>query len=107
MKTISEYSIHCTPEQTRKALALGAQLEYSTDYSLLINGVPYEIPTAEEMIGWLEAQEGIHEVRVNQNSCLEWYFCVCGQVENKFKTRKEATHAAIDAALKYLSENVK
>lgn len=72
MKTISDYTIYCTPEQTRKALELGAPLyklsmsvedSHLRDKSIRINTdeelIDYAIPTAEEMIGWLEVQKYI------------------------------------------------
>lgn len=112
-KKISDYTIYCTEEQVKKALELGAPIE---SYPIMF--VPHDVPryekqinkgwiafpspTAEQMICWLEEQ-GIHEVRVAQNSCLKWYFCVCGKIKNKFSTRKEATIASIDAALEYLN----
>lgn len=65
MKTISDYTIYCTAEQTKQALELGAQIEYAKVIDT-INGnsirIPeetgefYLIPTAEQMIGWLQSK---------------------------------------------------
>ena len=120
MKTISDYSIYCTPEQTKKALGLGAPIYVydkrnsdairELDVTLkdkveLPNGLYAEIPIAEQMIGWLEEQEKID------------FFCIANFgfdlqttndgiiAERNFPSRKEATLAAIDAALEYLVKN--
>lgn len=61
MKTISDYTINCTPEQTLKAIKLGAPIQYET---YCINGISHKvtdsngedviiIPTAEQMIGFI------------------------------------------------------
>ena len=63
---MDRYTINCTSEQTKKALALGAPIDhsgvpfedleslgYSEYYKTIIYGI---IPTAEQMIGWLEEQ---------------------------------------------------
>ena len=71
MESISDYSIYCTEEQTKKALELGAPI----NFRWLYHGIPFhkevnieyghyaEIPTTEEMVGWLEEQ-GVHEVHL-------------------------------------------
>lgn len=106
------YTIYCTEEQTRKVLELGAPLIrfYSTGCSDFINTLiisdteAYAIPTAEEMIGWLEEQEifinVIHDevyfynIQVNDPQPLKL---------DKYTNRREATLAAIDSALAYLA----
>lgn len=122
MKTISDYTIYCTPEQTKKALELGANIiKVEEDF----NAVPtcyvdksndlYEIPTAEQMIGFLEEQNGIKEISVYCDvTGKTWYFDMYGYEGNSlitikeisnsysFLSRKEATLAAIGAALEYL-----
>lgn len=63
MKTISDYTIYCTPEQTKKALELGVPIE-KKEIQVCDNAKNffwhddfyYNYPTAEEMIGWLEEQ---------------------------------------------------
>ena len=94
---MKQYTIYCTPEQARKALGLGAPIEYKLKGTC-------KTPTAEQMIGWLEEQ-GLH-------FDFEFITITCCMVQhngtylcNPFTgTRKEATLAAIDAALEYLSQ---
>lgn len=120
---MERYTIYCTEEQTKKALELGAPLEqvyYNVvtkdalaRYNLvLIGGKEYKIPTAEEMIGWLEEQESILAIEIDRDNTNEvWMYLV--YTDNKevdewkslFFSRKEATLAAIDAALEYLSSH--
>ena len=125
---MNKYTIYCTPEQTRKALGIGASLQFlgyrdCTGWdnepvhknSICVNSKFYEIPTAEQMIGWLE----------EQGLCIEPYRTACGYLctmskvptgsqiysqefegDNKesghFTTRAKATLEAIDYALDYL-----
>lgn len=120
MKTISEYTIYCTQEQTKKARELGAPIEILPNYTEyrvfpLVkckdgNERPCIIPTTEQMIGWLETQglfisidksDGGHifyKIRKGNKYICEW---------NSFSSRKEATLAAIGAALEYLKEQNK
>ena len=83
---MNRYTIYCTEEQTKKALELGAPLNccyHNDDFqnTIKIGSLHYvEIPTAEQMLGWLE---------------------------DNYESRKEATLAAIDAALEYLINNRK
>lgn len=124
------YTIFCTSEQTKKALELGAPIEeartlieaQNRKHLMLPNDrrgfiFPY-IPTAEQMIGWLE----------KQGLCIEPYRTACGYLctiskvptgsqiysqkfegddedSGQFTTRGKAILAAIDVALKYLTEN--
>lgn len=116
MKTMSDYNVFCTPEQTKKALELGAPIEtYSggdVEY-VGINDCKRIIPTTEQMIGWLEEQRCIIEISIwngYHNGTLYWHYDLCGYNHtfifnddiNEFESRKEATLAAIDAALDYL-----
>lgn len=121
MKTMSDYSIFCTEAQTRKALELGAPIEVREFiggeldddwcYDISTNYV-CEIPTAEQMIGWLEEQGNISSISIetseneiawqwiiyfNDKSWLPWD-AICN-------SRREATIAAIDAALEHLLNN--
>lgn len=96
MKTISDYTIRCTEEQTNKALELGA---------------PIELPTAEQMIGWMEGQGILFDIDTEWNKSVLVYVWDC---ENKslinhvfHGSRKETILAAIDAALGYLSNKKK
>lgn len=112
MKTISEYNIYCTSEQTKKALELGAPIDICNER---ITNIPprvwiedrhewYKLPTAEQMIGWLEEQgimfDIIQCVYVNVWKDSE---VRCIDRTEKY-SRKESTLAAIDAALEYLSD---
>lgn len=135
MKTILDYIIWCTEEQTKKALELGALLftfseSFANDYRTSIHdkycSIPpikeegYEdevyadIPTAEQLSGWLEEQKiFVHIIPCVDISC-SWYIASKGYSKYGYtsdikvcKNRKEATLAAIDAALEYLSKNKK
>lgn len=114
---MERYTIYCTEAQTRKALELGAPIEYGKYYQInaeiLHKGKDgryelYSIPTAEQVIGWLEEQEDIDDILVAK-SITTWYYDVCLTTAksiraSKFNSRKEATLAAIDAALEYLNK---
>lgn len=124
MKTISDYSIYCTPEQTGKALELGAPLYLQSvdddedSIEVVENSVYnyYEIPTAEEMIGWLEDQKYISSIEVSYQYMLNKYcYYIFDNYGNdiesldskiRFNSRKEATLAAINAALEYLMRTI-
>lgn len=133
MKTIDDYTIHCTETQTKKAFELGASLNTppvihmdnkknkENHFVHCMKGNPvvesgYRIvPTGEQMIGWLEDQECIKEISVYCDvTGSNWYFD--GYKNNgdhafasrdSYYSRKEATLAAIDAALEYLSNYVR
>ena len=80
------------------------------------NSTYYVIPTAEQMIGWLEEQKTIHSINVigNDYNC-DWKYGINLNMpdgydylgKEGYHSRKEATLAAIDAALGYLSNNKK
>lgn len=136
MKTMSDYTLFCTPEQTRKAFDLGAPIsegmerhnawnamqriksgketyeEYANKGVAIINGKyvvkALTIPTDEQMIGWLE-EETLGEIRIEQDTEKKWAYTL---FNNRYEfdmsydvyySRKEATIAAIDAALEYLT----
>lgn len=126
---MNRYTIHCTPEQTKRALELGAPINTvksrRTKDTVLSNDVieyddnffTYVVsPTAEQIIGWLEEQEDIKEVAIYRYYlCGELYWTCDVYKEDgdyavncisNYASRKEATLAAIDAALEYL-ENLK
>lgn len=125
-----QYTIYCTPEQTKKALGLGAPiitfgygdlgnaedeilkmnrqavLSRKDDNSIIVG----QIPTTEQMLSWLEEND-IFCIRIYRLGKYTWDFSIynsemqeCHDGYN-FPTRKEATIAAIDAALEYLSNN--
>lgn len=96
------YTISCTEEQTRKALQLGAPLD---TWGFAREPI---IPTAEQMVGWLESQEGIYDIHLLRTADGEWKYDVTTKyvsdksMYGKCRSRKAATLAAIDAALEYL-----
>lgn len=113
---MKRYEIPCTEEQAGKALKLGAPIKHKevTDFEVhLLDYNITEIPTAEEMVGWLEEQGiqiTLHVSCFNEWGCMVYNtLMLSGLVfESSWrKTRKEATLAAIDAALDYLSNNKK
>lgn len=110
---MDRYTIFCTEEQTKKALALGAPIEecsYSINPHVTLGGCRcLIIPTAEQMIGWLEQNARISDIDIYRSGSTYWAFFVtkfCGIIESKkeYFTREEATLAAIDAALDYLAK---
>lgn len=117
---MQNYTIHCTPEQTKKALELGAPIEILSNYTEFRgfpfikcqdgNERPYVPPTTEQMIGWLEEQEDIKEIFVTLQY-VTWCYAIIlsnGSViecKDSYDSRKEATRVAIDAALEYLVDN--
>lgn len=120
MKTISDYTIYCTEEQTKKAIALSVPIVYKylnpRGISCLVNDYKFSIPTAEEMIGWLEDQGILLELDTisteDERNCLiiKWeYFLrnkqndIINSIYNSYSSRKEATLAGISAALEYLA----
>lgn len=113
---MDEFTIYCSEEQARKALELGAQLKRVKVMAIYdIEEEPiyktemdwFYIPTAEQMLGWLEAQDGIGEVDIYEmvSWCYDVHYVDDSDFNLGYKTRKEATIAAIDAALEYLIKN--
>lgn len=125
---MNKYTIYCTEEQTRKALKLGAPI-ISYHNAFTTNDIPhytieegngnctlYIIPTAEQMFGWLE-DRCISVKAVCFSWCYEnkptWQIHAYNEPTDFWdevafghsKSCKEATLAAIDAALDYLSKN--
>lgn len=122
---MNSYTIYCTEAQTKKAFELGAHIErviFTTNdaykYTKINEGI-YIIPTAEQMIGWLESisamQLQIEKQTLDLGSDTRyriWVGNTCKQFSDiikmgNYSTRKEATLAAIDAALEYLSKIMK
>lgn len=135
---MKKYAIYCTPEQTKRALELGAPIkiedtrdrysfvpQYSDSMGCRIKKfedaykncycdetAAYLIPTAEEMIGWLEKQGDIDCIEVNH--AYKWSYDIFNKEYWKimkhntiYQSRKEATLAAIDAALEFLDKRNK
>lgn len=114
--TMDSYAIYCTEEQTKKALELGAKIEiqeYCPPGEIEPNWFHdkdkcYHIPTAEQIVGWLEELTDIMVISINMDIFGTWFYCVETEhnyfENNRFKSRKEATLAAIDATLEYLEK---
>lgn len=113
---MDEFTIYCTPEQTRKALQLGAPIRYASITDIRLNRYIntskecYALPTAEQMKGWIEAQDAISSIEIEYATTYKmWiYFVYTTKDEDSvykslFPSRPEATIAAIDAALEYLT----
>lgn len=116
---MNKYTIYCTESQTKKAIELGAQIlrigqvtNTCTNYcklfnTIVIDDIWYHIPTAEEMMGWLE---DIHNISMNVYKVFNEYDYNINYNENLktiqvsgFPSRKSATLSAINEALKYLT----
>lgn len=120
---MEKYTIYCTEEQTKKALKLGAPIDSSSvyyegfemighneDYSYKLYAI---IPTAAQMIGWLEERGFVITLTPtikDDESGYTWIAHACYfqdvsiWIDRKNLSRKEAMLAAIDAILNYLIE---
>jgi len=117
------FTIYCTEEQTRKALALGAPIEQYPYYDVVKyevrnffhdNKTRFMFPTAEQMIGWLTEKMKITTFHVTYFPVHEKYgfliiadgFVLEIDADNDGRflvnTRKEATLLAISYALDWL-----
>lgn len=119
---MNRYTIYCTSEQTKKALELGAPIDYclnqfDIDDSVFIGYVKNSrarqyavLPTAEQIIGWLEEQHPIDHIDVYKQATT-WnsvvYMSTLERRSKKGTSRQEAILAAIDVALEYLREGGK
>lgn len=132
---MNRYTIYCTEEQTKKALELGAPLHVITakdknvikafkaftngrrknECTVLENFQPngdhwcklITIPTAEQIIGWLEGKGIYLEPRhTDDNKIHIWVGSFIPHPDGKWTdshpSGRAATLAAIDAALNYL-----
>lgn len=112
---MDKFTIYCTEEQTKKALELGAPITTRNDrFDERVSPICKEgeqwlyaiIPTAEQMLGWLEEQGILIDIDTEWNKSVLVYVWDCenkSPINNVFHgSRKEATLAAIDAALEYL-----
>lgn len=118
---MNRYTIYCTEEQTKKARELGAPIEIKSieeapkDWQgkAFFTGMSTcaKLSTAEQMLNWLEEQGlfvGTQRIK-NADKTFTYYYNIsdndCENINNgmwMYKTNKEATLAAIDAALEYL-----
>lgn len=125
---MDKFTIYCTAEQTKNALELGAPIKINNyppingeefiwlsppaDAIAWNNSTNCTVPTAEQMVEWLEDQEEISNLHIFRLS-IHWTFDLHtsnGEEKNNrplFNTRKEATLAAISSALEYLTNNKK
>lgn len=67
---MEQYTIPCTEEQTRRAFELGAPINTDnnpmfSDFIEVKKGLYAIVPTAEQMIGWLEEQEDILFINIH------------------------------------------
>ena len=92
---MKRYTLYCTLEQTMKALELGAPIDIE-DYEPRLACI---IPTAEQMIGWLEACYNDTDITIERYSNGRWMYFIGWQSSGYYESRQEATLAAIDAAL--------
>lgn len=107
---MNKYKIYCTEAQTIKAHGIGAPIDETAVMppTMFIGEKIYSIPTAEQMIGWLEEQGILIDIHFY---CVSWDIGVRTKTGNilyqkmAIDTRKEATLAAINVALEYLSNN--
>lgn len=115
---MNNYTIYCTEEQTKKAIELGAPITINSwppinDVKFMWISPPEDaiawnnstnglIPTAEQMIGWLEEQGFYIRLSSSGGSVEIDFNCICEEVGT---SRKEATLTVIDAALDYLINN--
>lgn len=116
---MDNYTILCTEAQTKKSLELGAPIEVDFQFNsktVIINKKAYIVPTAEQMMGWLR-NEGIH-LSILYYRFRDLYNVQCFEFDDVyirdddgsikyFISYKQATLAAIDVALEYLTNNKK
>lgn len=107
---MDRYITYCTPEQVKKALELGAPIKIECFSTATEDHWHEVIPTAEQMIGWLEEQGVFISIvpDTDENTCANYVETKEFSLSNVVcSSRKEATLAAIDAALEYLTKNKK
>lgn len=111
---MDRYEIRCTPEQTKKALELGAPVDTcdwrEVDTELKVEGfnekgwhINYKKPTAQQMIGWLRVK-GFKFILSDDIDCNEgnnWWIGFNGELITQ-GCNDDKELAAIDAALEYL-----
>lgn len=112
MKTMQDYEIRCTPEQTKRAYKLGAPITLIHanhqgsvfDGMMMIGDDLFHIPTAEQLRGWLREKGYIvrqvvyqHQITCSSFNGLSIRVIGIGDDYN------EAVLEEIDAALDYLT----
>lgn len=110
---MKQYTIYCSEEQTKRAYDLEAPIDecsYSINPHIRLGaGRCLIIPTAEQMIGWLNTHDlnvSVFGSEFRGGFYADFHYGICVKQllyqEKRFVSRKEATLAAIDAALDYL-----
>lgn len=116
---MNKYTIHCTQEQTEKALELDAPISNAVGMADIVKEKYFAdgkgnfiiLPTAEQMINWLEEQGLQIDADWSWGGQITMY--VWDKAEHKHvytynsKSRQEATLVVIDAALDFLIKNKK
>lgn len=109
---MQNYTIYCTPEQTKRALELGAPIEILSNYTEFRgfpfikcqdgNERPYVPPTTEQMRGWLRTKG--FKFKMVELKEVHWQCSIPPEFYQSGSTPslEEATHAAIDTALEHL-----
>lgn len=118
---MKKYITYCTETQAKKARELGAPIEVKSiekapkDWQ----GKAYftgtatcaKLPTTEEMTGWLEdtfdVRIGVIKVFTKYDFYIKYGDKLTVKHVSGYNSRREATLAAIDVALNYLSNNKK
>lgn len=117
---MDEYTIYCTEEQTKKAFELGApintigctrgEIPLLDGYVELVvmddnTSIIGEIPTAEQMLGWLRLEKGFMFRIMDFTHRTDWSVTKDLFFRNGYSTISptEATLKAIDVALEYLT----
>lgn len=126
---MDNYTIYCSEQQTKRALELGAPIkligyvdctgwddEPTPANSIVNNGKYFEIPTAEQMIGWLRGKNILFRFDDETN-----YWSICDANDDAFDDTSDDDAiplrwynwsdnkelGAIDVALEYLMNNRK
>lgn len=117
MKTMNDYTCHCTEEQTRRAYELGAPIEknycetLNQTTSFSVDDMYLVIPTTQQMVNWLRDKFGVLVVTKYNSEKKVYFGCIkkfgdfayIGVTDGYFSYDR-AELAAIDAALDYLEK---
>ena len=116
MKSMLNYSIYCTSEQTKRAYKLGAPIDIWSEYNAVrfvkITNEYFELPTTEQMKGWLREKNIFINVCHNCDGYGTWLKKIVpseqiGELIGYFDEETKAVLASIDAALDYLENQNK
>lgn len=104
---MNKFTIYCTQEQTQTAYNLGAPIGYKNTLDNRERG-RFEIPTAEQMIGWIREQGLAFDTEWSWGEQVTIWVWDNHKKERVYtsdaNSLKEATLAAIDEALDYLEK---